>query len=106
MENFDRIRRYIREEQVTDYGLVKVIPALVPMSRSKQADLSAHWISLERVGQTVFARVCFFGRTCYEVLLTEMPFRTLFPIGSAHLYDPDARAVRAIDPPTRWADVG
>jgi hypothetical protein len=105
LPHFDRIRDYIRNDQVLDSGRVKVLPPLVPKSRARQRDLSAHWISLERVGQTVFARVCFFGRTCYEVLLTETPFRLHFPIQSAHLYDLDAHVVRAIDPPLRFGDV-
>ena len=95
---FDRIRHYIREDNVTDSGLVKSAPPLVPTSRSTQATLAAHWISLERIGNTVLSHVCFFSRTCYEVLLSELPFQVQFAVGSCHVFDIAAREVRACAP--------
>lgn len=105
LPQFDRIRRYICDDNVTDAGLVRALPtsSLTPTSRDEQRIV--HWIALVQSGASLVARVCLFSQISYEVLLTEQPFEGAYAIDRCHIYDLKTKEVRASSPPVRWAPV-
>lgn len=94
LPNFNEIRRYVRWDARPNAQPVDLAPAPVLEDGSSTRRVQCHYAAVERRGPRIFARVGLFSRFSYIVALSRDPLVLEVPMGSAHIWDLEAREVR------------
>lgn len=99
LPNFNEVRRYVRHDDRPDSRLVKYAPPVHVERQSKGRAFLAHFVTVERHGDSVIGQVSLLCRFRYAVLLSRGGLTLNFPLRSGHIFDLEDRKVVPISPP-------